>query len=179
MRDFDDLERAWADGPAAPRRSGAVHLIVLRKGGGAHETVDAAHITTQDGLVGDKWAAGKRKRAAQVTLMSHRVAQLVTEGHAPLHAPGDNLLVDLDLSVENLPTGARLRAGTALLEVTDDPHLGCHLFRARMGDEALRWVNWAQWRDRRLRGVKCQVIADGEVRVGQTVSVEPWALTSR
>jgi MOSC domain-containing protein YiiM len=172
MRDFDAFERAWIDSPAPPRRSGPVHLIVLRKGGGVHETVDAVQITTQDGLVGDKWADGKRKLAAQVTLMSHRAAQIVTEGHAPLHSPGDNLLVDLDLSLENLPTGTRLRAGTALLEVTDDPHAGCHLFRARMGDDALRWINWHLWRDRRLRGIKCRVLEDGEVRVGQTVEVE-------
>ena len=48
------------------------------------------------------------------------VARLIADGQ-DLSLFGDNLLVELDLSVENLPAGTRLRIGTALCEVTPLP----------------------------------------------------------
>ena len=49
--------------------------------------------------------------------MNIRVAGADRRDGVPLDAPGDNFLVDLDLSEEALPVGARLRLGEALLEV--------------------------------------------------------------
>jgi len=53
---------------------------------------------------------------------------------------GDQLYVDLDLSVEHLPPGARLSIGDAVLEVSEKPHTGCAKFSARFGVDALRLV---------------------------------------
>ena len=50
--------------------------------------------------------------------MNVRVAELIAGDGVPLDAPGDNFLVDLDLSEEALPVGAHLRLGSALLEVS-------------------------------------------------------------
>ena len=68
--------------------------------------------------------------------------------------------------------GTRLRLGTALVEITAKPHAGCNKFNARLGPDALRWVNEKERRARRLRGVYARVIAAGAVSVGQSVIVE-------
>ena len=47
-----------------------------------------------------------------------------------------------------------------------EPHAGCWKFRARLGDEALRWVNAAHNRSRRLRGLFARIIEAGVVSVG-------------
>jgi MOSC domain-containing protein YiiM len=103
--------------------------------------------------------------------MSARVAELIADG-APVDLPGDNLLVDLDLSAGALPIGARVRVGSALLEVSPMPHTGCRKFAERFGQDALRWVNWKEHRDRRLRGVNCRVLEPGNVSVGDRCQVE-------
>jgi MOSC domain-containing protein YiiM len=82
---------------------------------------------------------------------------------------GDNLFVDLDLGVAALPPGARLAIGDVVLELTGHPHTGCRKFLARFGAEALRWVNAADARDQRRRGVFARVIAGGTVRLGDPI----------
>jgi MOSC domain-containing protein YiiM len=99
------------------------------------------------------------------------VAELVTAGRQPLDTPGDNLLVDFDLSVAALPTRAQLRVGAAILQISEAPHTGCQKFAARVGAEALRWTNAPEHAARRLRGINCQVIAGGRIRVGDTIDV--------
>ena len=54
---------------------------------------------------------------------------------------GDQLHLDLDLSVDNLPPGTRLALGEAVIEVTARPHNGCAKFSERFGIDAVRWVN--------------------------------------
>jgi MOSC domain-containing protein YiiM len=102
--------------------------------------------------------------------MNATVAELVAAGRQPLHEAGDNLLVDLDIGYDNLPPGTRLRIGGALLEVTEAPHTGCSKFSERFGQDALRWVNWRHWRERRLRGVNARVVEGGSVRVGDAIT---------
>jgi MOSC domain-containing protein YiiM len=123
-------------------------------------------VTVEGGLVGDRWARGRRDLDAQITLMNVRVAELIG---GPLDLPGDNFQVDLDLSEEALPVGTRLRLGEALLEVSPAPHTGCKKFRERFGLDALTWVN--DHRDRRLRGMNCRVLEAGTVAVGDPVAV--------
>jgi MOSC domain-containing protein YiiM len=169
MRTFDDLEAAWRAAGPEPRGRGTVRLVCVRRGGGEHVTPERVRVTPESGVEGDRWSDGGDPDA-QVTLMSARVAGLITDG-APLHRAGDNFLVDLDLSVEALPVGSRVRIGTALLEVTAKPHAGCRKFLARFGADALRWVNTPPHRDRRLRGVNCRVIEEGVVALGDEVVV--------
>ena len=176
MRSLDELERAWAD--RAPASSGAatgrgtVRLVCVRKGGGVHETPVRVALTAAGGLEGDRWAAGETPDPeSQVTLMGADVVALLAAGEQPMHAAGDNFLVDLDLSDDALPAGARIRMGSALLEVTAKPHRGCNKFAARFGPDALRWVNLKQRRSERLRGLHCRVLEDGEVALGDAVRV--------
>ncbi len=73
----------------------------------------------------------------QLNVMSARVIDLVAAGDRERWAlAGDQLYVDLDLSEENLPPGTRLALGSAVIEVTDQPHTGCAKFSARFGAAA-------------------------------------------
>ncbi len=146
--------------------------ICLRKGAGQHETPTHARITVAEGVVGDRWrAADDPERLSQVTLMNATAADLVAFADSPAHAAGDNFYVDLDLGESALPVGAQLRLGTALLEVTAEPHLGCKNFNERFGAGALRWVNHKDHRHLRLRGVNLRVVEDGVVSVGDSVEL--------
>ena len=175
MLAIDDLELRWRERPQAPREHGTVRLICVRKGEGRHETPDTVQITPGLGLVGDRWSQrgdGKDPDGySAVTLMNATVAELLTAGRQPLDAPGDNLQVDLDISVDALPAGTRLRAGTAVLEVSAQPHTGCSTFSGKFGLDALKWVSTPEGRQRRLRGVNCAVISEGQVRIGDPVEV--------
>jgi MOSC domain-containing protein YiiM len=102
--------------------------------------------------------------------MGSRVIDLLAGGdQAAWPLAGDQLYVDLDLSVENLPAGTRLAIGAAVIEVTEPPHTGCAKFSARFGSEALRWVNAPEGRALRLRGLNARVVEPGIVRRGDVV----------
>src|SRR4051812_16261518 len=163
-----NFETAFAGLEPAPRGSGTVRLICIRRDEGVHETPDRAEVSVEDGLVGDRWGNGKRHPDAQITLMNVRVAELVAQNGTPAHMAGDNFLVDLDLAEDELPVGTRLRLGEALLEVSPVPHTGCKKFRERFGLDALKWVN--DHKDLRLRGMNCRVVEGGTVAVGDAVS---------
>lgn len=166
MRTFEELERLWRASPPPPRGRGTVRLICARLGRGKHATPARVRLTVEGGVEGDRWGGNP---AFQVTLMNARVAELVAAGERPLDAPGDNFLVDLDLSEEALPAGTRLRLGSALLVVSVQPHTGCRKFSARFGPEALRWINHDG--RRRLRGLNGRILESGETAVGDPVEV--------
>jgi len=171
MRTFDELEQLWSQSHTADVRRGTVHLLVARLGEGQHAVPSRAELCVERGFVGDRWAQGANKDPGrQLTLMNANVAALVCDGQ-PLHMPGDNILVDLDLSESNAPVGARIRVGAALVEVTDKPHLGCKKFTARFGEGAMHWVNEEAWRTRRLRGLNARIIEPAEVSVGDPVEL--------
>ena len=60
--------------------------------------------------------------------MSVRAVEAVAGDRERWPLAGDQLYVDLDLSVDNLPAGTRLAIGEAVLEVTEEPHTGCDKF---------------------------------------------------
>ena len=68
---------------------------------------------------------------------------------------------------ENLPAGARLQVGSAVLEVSPWPHTGCHKFVARVGVEAMKFVNSEVGKQLCLRGINAKVVQGGVVKVGQ------------
>ena len=163
----------------APADEGVVELIVRRPAEGEREVLQEGVLDPGEGLVGDRWSAhrssrtqdGSPNRDTQLTLMSARVVDLVAAGDRqrwPL--AGDQLYVDLDLSVENLPAGTRLALGSAVIEVTPEPHTGCAKFVARFGKDAHRFVNAKQHRHLRLRGLNAKVVEPGTVSRGDAIS---------
>ena len=89
---------------------------------------------------------------------------------------GDQLYLDLDLSLDNLPAGSLLTVGQAVLQVSEAPHLGCAKFVERFGVEAMRFVNSPAGRQLRLRGMNARVVASGTVRLGDLAAKAPIRL---
>jgi|ERR1043166_1144264 MOSC domain-containing protein YiiM/predicted GNAT family N-acyltransferase len=178
-RTLADLEDAFRSLRAAPTDGGRLALIVRKAEGGVRETPDRVTLEPESGVPGDAWGRNpQRKPDAQITVMQRDVAELVTNGQ-PLSLPGDNLLVDLDISAANLPPGSRVRIGKAILEVTPLAHNGCKKFRARFGDDALRFTATPKLRPRNLRGIHVRVVEGGEVSVGDRIEVISRALVQQ
>jgi hypothetical protein len=169
---------------SAPVESGRVHLVVRRPDLGVREILDEGHLDTEGGLVGDNWLARATARAvaegrhleAQVNVMSARMVGLLSDDPVEQAYAGDQLFLDLDISVANLPTGSRLElgepgAGGAVLEVSAKPHNGCAKFTARYGEEAMGFVNSEAGKALRLRGFNARVVRSGPVRPGDPVRV--------
>ncbi|MGZ8783242.1 MAG: MOSC domain-containing protein, partial [Gaiellaceae bacterium] len=159
----------------SPADTGTIELIVRRPAEDQREELEEAELDLSEGLVGDDWrrrgsgrmSDGSANPDAQVTVMNVRVADLVTASDPQRWAlAGDQFYVDLDLSEANVPAGTRLALGTAVLEVTAEPHTGCAKFSARFGQPAHRFVNTKAHRHLHLRGINARVVEPGTVRRG-------------
>jgi hypothetical protein len=161
---------------ASPREEGTVDWIACRPAQGERTVLETATLDLVEGLVGDNWVTRPTKLPdqkpnpeAQVTLMNVRAVELVAGVQERWALAGDQLYVDLDLSLENLPAGTRLPVGGAVLEVTALPDTGCAKVRDRFGSAASRWVNTPVGRALNLRGINVRVVSSGEVRRGDTI----------
>jgi MOSC domain-containing protein YiiM len=156
---------------AAPAHEGTVELIVRRPEAGEREVLEHGELDAELGLVGDSWSTrGSRPNPkSQVTVMSARAAALIAGEREHWPPAGDQLYVDLDLSPANLPPGTRLAIGGAVLEVTDQPHLGCGKFTQRFGEAAREFVNAPEGIALSLRGLNTRVVEGGAVRQGDAV----------
>jgi MOSC domain-containing protein YiiM len=160
---------------AAPRGEGVVEMIVRRPAVDERETVDEAELDLEEGLVGDSWHTRGRSGGrpandkAQITVTNARATALVAGDRERWPLAGDQLFVDFDLSGEHIPPGTQLAVGTAVIEVTDDPHTGCKKFSSRFGLEALMFVNSPEGRALNLRGINTRVVQPGTVRVGDAI----------
>jgi len=171
------LETGMATVTAAPSDHGSVRLIVRRPSVDTREVVPEGQLDQARGLVGDDWenrtgSSGTPVRFAQLTLMNARYTELIADSAEPERwaQAGDQLYVDLDLSVDNLPPGTRLLLGSATIEISAEPHTGCAKFSARFGSEAWKFANSPAGRSLRLRGANATVIEPGSVRTGDTIS---------
>ena len=164
----------------SPRDGGTLEMIVARPSEGQRRQLERGKLTPQDGLVGDRWRATSWLKlpddspdpAVQITLMNARAIALIAGESEFWPLAGDNLFVDLDLCRENLPVGTRLGIGTAVLEIAQPAHNGCHKFKRRFGAAAVKFVNSAEGKALRLRGVHARVVRAGEVAAGDSIRVE-------
>jgi hypothetical protein len=173
-----ELEAGLADVHQSPKDRGVLEMIVRRPQVGEREILDEGQLDLSDGLVGDSWKKRSSKRTAdgsphpdmQLNLINARLVALVAQDRSRWHLAGDQLYVDLDLSAGNLPPGTRLAIGTAVIEVTAEPHTGCSKFVERFGADAMRFVNSSEHRDLHLRGINARVVRPGVLRVGNTIN---------
>jgi hypothetical protein len=161
----------------SPKDSGVLELIVRRPRVDEREILADAALDLQAGLVGDTWKSRGSRRTSdgsphpdmQLTLMNSRVISLLAQERERWCLAGDQLYVDLDLSAANLPPGTRLSIGTAVIEVTSQPHTGCQKFAARFGQDAFQFVNAPARKELRLRGLNARVIQAGAIKTGDAV----------
>jgi hypothetical protein len=133
----------------APRDDGVLKMIVRRPAVDEREVLSEGALDLQEGLVGDSWNIrvsrhspdGQPNLYAQITVMNARAIALLAQSEERWQLAGDQLYVDFDLSDENIPPGTRLAVGSAILEVSAEPHSGCKKFSARFGVEAIKFVN--------------------------------------
>lgn len=162
----------------APADLGTVELIARRPAVDEREVVTEARLDTHDGLVGDTWRVrgsthtpdGRPNPDSQLTLMSARAAVAIAGERERWPLAGDQIYVDLDISVTNLPPGSLVQIGSAVIEFSQTPHTGCAKFQSRFGNDSLRFVNSAAGRELRLRGANCRVVVAGIVRVGDRIT---------
>jgi MOSC domain-containing protein YiiM len=102
----------------------------------------------------------------QLNIMNSRVIALVAQDRGRWQLAGDQLFVDMDLSTDNVPPGTRLMLGSAIIEVTAQPHTGCNKFVTRFGLDAGKFVNSPVGRQLHLRGVNARVVQRGTIRIG-------------
>lgn len=165
----------------APADVGTVELIARRPAVDEREVLTEGWLDIRDGLAGDTWrvrgsgrtADGGPSLDAQLTLMSARAAEAIAGERERWALAGDQLYVDLDLSLTNLPPGSRVQIGSAVIEFSETPHTGCAKFSARFGVDALKFVNSPVGRELRLRGANCRVVVAGTVRPGDTIRKLP------
>ncbi len=177
-RTRSELDAAIDHLRTSPKDSGRLELIVRRPAENQREVLEEGTLDLDEGLVGDTWRLRPSDRSTgggahpdmQLNLMNARVTELIAVDRARWPLAGDQLYVDLDLSGDNLPPGTQLAVGTAVIEVTDQPHRGCAKFKQRFGQDALRFVNSDVGRELNLRGINAKVIQPGIIRQGDTIS---------
>ena len=161
----------------SPRDGGPVVMIVRRPEENAREVVMEEELDVDAGLAGDNWKTrgsastpdGSADPVAQITIMNARVLALLARSEERWKLSGDQLIIDMDMSIESLPPGTRLGVGSAVIEVSEKPHTGCGKFAGRFGTDALRFVSTPTGRSLRLRGVNTRIVQSGTVRVGDIV----------
>lgn len=165
-----DLEAGLDEIRQSPQDAGRLTFIVRRPAVSEREVVEEASLDVSRGLVGDRWSPRHDPDAyAQLTLMNARVIARLTPDRSQWAAAGDQLFVDFDLSAMNAPPGTRLAIGSAIIEITPEPHTGCRKFIARFGEDAAKFVNSPTGRALNLRGVNARVVSSGTIRVGDAV----------
>lgn len=166
----DQIEAQMNQAEQSPQDQGVLEYIVLRLPDEQRDTPQEAEVSPDGGIQGDRWARPNSPNpGAQISVMNSRFLRIIAGDDTRMPLAGDNLLVDLDLSEENLPTGAQLQIGTATFEVTDIPHTGCQKFQRRYGKDALEFVNGETYKAQRLRGLFIRTIQAGKIQTGDAI----------
>jgi hypothetical protein len=158
----------------SPKDAGVLELIVRRPRVEVREVLELGELDLTVGLVGDNWRERGSSRTPdgsahpdmQLNIMNARVIALLAREKARWPLAGDQLYIDLDLSLENAPPGVRLAVGAAVIEFTAQPHTGCKKFEARFGLEALRFISSPTGKELQLRGRNAKVVQPGLIRRG-------------
>jgi len=173
-----ELEAGLDEVRQSPADNGVLEMIVRRPAIGARELLQDGELDPVVGLVGDTWHKrtsrltpdGSPHPEMQLNIMNARVVALVSQARERWPLAGDQLFVDMDLSDANLPPGTRLRLGSAVIEISAQPHTGCGKFTERFGVDAMKFVNSETHKALHLRGINAKVVTGGTIRVGDRLT---------
>ncbi len=174
----EELDAGLDEIRRSPRDGGVLQMIVRRPQIEAREMLQEGALDPIEGLVGDTWRVRASNRTPdksahpdmQLNIMNARVIALVAGEKARWALAGDQLFIDLDLSAKNLPAGTQLTLGSAVIEITAQPHTGCQKFVTRFGLDAMTWVNSPIGKELHLRGVNAKVVRPGTIRLGDVAT---------
>ncbi|MEM7170415.1 MAG: MOSC domain-containing protein [Pseudomonadota bacterium] len=166
---------------ASPKDEGELQAIVVRPQKKERLDVKSCEISLAQGVHGDHWSRGCWKTTedgkphpdVQICIMNARCIGLIAQERSNWPPAGDNLFIDMDLTPGNMPPGQKLAIGTAVIEITAEPHNGCASFAERYGRDACTFVNVKEGKTYRLRGIYARVSQDGRVSVGDKVNKLP------
>ncbi len=173
-----ELQQGLSEVLASPTDAGQLTAIFVRPAPNERRTLDSATLTLDGGIDGDRWANdsyyrlddGRSDPRCQVSIMNDRFLRQVAGDSDDMCLAGDNLIVDLDLSDANLPTGSQVRIGPdVIIEISDLKHTGCSKFARRYGPDATTFANNQQGTALHLRGRYARIVRGGTIRVGDQV----------
>lgn len=173
-----ELEEGIADVQASPRDTGRVDAIFVRPATNERRALAEAQLTPEGGIDGDRWVkdsyyrlkGGRSDPRCQVSLMNARFLRHIAGREDAMCLAGDNLIVDFDLSEDNLPAGTQLSIGPeVILEISDLAHTGCSKLARRYGTEAREFVNNKRGKLLHLRGRYARIVHGGDVHLGDVV----------
>ena len=169
-RTLDQLTAGLDHVREAPKDAGTLEMIVARPAVDERVLLASGELDSEGGLVSDRWSRGSRPNPkSMLTVMNARASQLVAGDRSRWPLAGDQMFADFDLSPENLPHGTRLAIGSAVIEVSDQPHLGCEKFSARFGQIAREFANSPAGTSVSFRGINTRVVQSGTVHVGDVI----------
>ena len=156
---------------SSPKNNGTLSLIVRRPNEDEREVLSEAKLTFADGLQGDNWKYRKSRHtpdgsplpSMQLNLMNKRCIEVIAQSKEKWPLAGDQLFVDLDLSEDNLHPGDQLQIGSAIIQISKEPHNGCKKFAARFGTDSVKFINDKRGKHYHLRGLNAQVIKEGTI----------------
>jgi MOSC domain-containing protein YiiM len=172
-----ELEAGLAEITQSPQDNGRLAMIVGRPQEDERTVMETAELSVNEGLVGDNWLPrgsrhtpdGSAHPDAQIAIMNARAIQLIAQDQSRWSLAGDQLFMDLDLRDENLPPGQKLQVGTAVLEITAQPHNGCKKFATRFGKDSMIFANSEPGKAWHIRGIYARVVQSGQIQTGDTI----------
>jgi len=178
-----ELEQGLPEVLASPRENGKLEAIFVRPANNERRALQTVKVTPEGGIDGDRWIHdsfyrledGSSDPCCQVSLMNVRfLRQIALDDNDALCLAGDNLIVDLDLSEENLPAGSRLAVGNdVVIEMSGHPHTGCSKLEGRYGLDARTFMNNKRGKALNLRGRYASVVTGGTISLGDAVQKLP------
>ncbi len=174
---LEELDRALPHVLAAPATDAPIHLLCTRPGYGERVYPDRITLTVAGGVAGafamrEPWLKlpdGRPDPRIQVSILPVRVLDLVWRDRTAQPHPGDTIIADLDTSTTALPPGCLIRAGTAVLRVSDVWNDACAKWKVRYGRPAFDWVSAPARENLRLRGILCSIEQDGEITLNDRI----------
>jgi len=175
---MEQLQAGLVDVGQSPKDKGTVAMIVARPDVDERLTPDSAEFDVSEGLLGDNWRLlgssmtddGSAHPDMQIAIINKRFVELIAGERDRWPLAGDQLVLDLDITHENLQTGQQLAIGSTVLEITEVPHKGCKKFAERFGKDVITFVTSDVGMNWRARGIYAKVVRAGTINVGDSVS---------